>query len=163
MASFFFDLICSSQSSPCQAGPKERSAICQKISKEISGMRSGKFIAIAFLAVAFSDLTFAEQDGFARLDGGTFLMGSEKHYREEAPTRNVTLKPFLIKKTEVTNAEFDAFVKATGHITTAEKALNTEDYPNMPEDLLKPGSMVFAQPSEPVNLKDLRHWWRYVP
>jgi formylglycine-generating enzyme required for sulfatase activity len=51
---------------------------------------------------------------FVRLDGGTFAMGSTEFYGEEGPVRQVTVGPFEIGVTEVTNAEFAAFVAATG-------------------------------------------------
>ncbi|PSJ54895.1 sulfatase-modifying factor 1 [Mesorhizobium ephedrae] len=90
-------------------------------------------------------------------------MGSQKHYPEEKHTRKVTVGPFEIKKTEVTNAEFAAFIEATGYVTTAEKDLDPEKYPDMPAELLKAGSMVFAQPAGQVDISDLTNWWRYVP
>lgn len=90
-------------------------------------------------------------------------MGSERHYQEEGPVRRVTIGPFSIGKTEVTNAQFATFVSATGYVTTAEKGLSADDYPNLPAELLVPGSMVFAQPSEPVALTNPNAWWRYVP
>src|SRR3546814_11898010 len=49
---------------------------------------------------------------FVRIEGGTFEMGSEEFYREEGPVRQVTVRPFLISSTEVTNADFAAFVAA---------------------------------------------------
>eukprot|EP00903_Cladosiphon_okamuranus_P001462 g1460.t1 len=100
---------------------------------------------------------------FVRLDGGTFPMGSEGHYKEERYRHDVTVGPFLIKATEVTNAEFATFVDATGYVTTAEKDLDPAQYPGFSGDLLKAGSMVFAQPREQVSLNDFRQWWRYVP
>ncbi len=54
------------------------------------------------------------------LPGGTFRMGSDKHYPEEAPAHRVTVGDFLIDRTPVTNRQFKAFVKATGHVTFAE-------------------------------------------
>ncbi len=96
------------------------------------------------------------------LDGGTFLMGSQKHYREEGPLRRVTVGPFLISKTEVTNAEFAEFVAATGYVTTAERALDPAEHPDWPADLLQPGSMVFAPPQHAVSRRDSTAWWRYV-
>lgn len=101
-------------------------------------------------------------DDFVRLDGGTFHMGSEDHYREEGPVREVTVGPFLIGKTEVTNDQFAAFVEATGYVTTAERDLDPAKFPGVPADLLQAGSMVFAQPAEPVKLSDPNAWWRYV-
>jgi formylglycine-generating enzyme required for sulfatase activity len=98
-----------------------------------------------------------------RLEGGTFAMGSAAHYREEGPVRQVRVAPFLIGRTEVTNAEFAAFVDATGYVTTAERSLDPAKHPGWPEELLRPGSMVFAQPAEPVSLGNPNAWWRYVP
>src|SRR5229473_3462734 len=49
------------------------------------------------------------------LPGGTFRMGSNDHYPEEAPVHRVTVDGFWIDRTPVTNRQFKAFVKATGH------------------------------------------------
>jgi formylglycine-generating enzyme len=97
------------------------------------------------------------------ISGGTFQMGSDRFNEEEGPVREVTVGPFLIGRTEVTNAEFAAFVEAAGYVTTAERTLDSADRPGWPEALLVPGSMVFAQPVEPVALTDPNAWWRYVP
>ncbi len=96
------------------------------------------------------------------LDGGAFLMGSQEHYREEGPVRRVTVGPFRISKTEITNAEFAEFVAATGYVTTAERKLDPAEHPDWPADLLQPGSMVFAPPEHAVSLRDSTAWWRYV-
>jgi formylglycine-generating enzyme required for sulfatase activity len=50
-----------------------------------------------------------------RIPGGTFRMGSNDHYPEEAPVHRVTVDGFWIDRTPVTNRQFKAFVKATGH------------------------------------------------
>ncbi|MCW6004186.1 formylglycine-generating enzyme family protein [Micromonospora sp. CPCC 205371] len=59
------------------------------------------------------------------LDGGTFLMGTTDADRNrpdgETPVRQVNLSPFRIARRAVTNAEFAAFVEATGHVTGAER------------------------------------------
>jgi len=100
--------------------------------------------------------------GMVSLDGGTFIMGSEAHHREEGPMRKATVGPFWIDATEVTNAQFAAFVAATGYVTMAERGLSTEAARHLPEDLRAPGSMVFAPPRDPVGLDDPTRWWRYV-
>jgi Sulfatase-modifying factor enzyme 1 len=51
--------------------------------------------------------------------GGTFHMGSSDHYSEEAPVHRVSIDGFWIDRAPVTNKQFKAFVKATGHVTTA--------------------------------------------
>jgi formylglycine-generating enzyme len=116
----------------------------------------------AILALLSLTASAASASDMVRIDGGTFRMGSESHYREEGPVRAVAVGPFLIGRTEVTNAEFRAFVEATGYVTTAERAFDRAERPNWPPELLQPGSMVFAQPSEPVNLADPNRWWRWV-
>ena len=56
------------------------------------------------------------------IPGGTFQMGTNEGYAEEAPAHQVTLDSFYLGRYEVTVAEFKAFVKATGYKTDAEKA-----------------------------------------
>ena len=55
-----------------------------------------------------------------RIPGGTFRMGSDRHYPEEAPVHRVTVDGFWMDRTPVTNRQFKDFVKATGHVTFAE-------------------------------------------
>ena len=55
------------------------------------------------------------------IPGGTFQMGSDDHYPEEAPAHPVTVAGFWIDRTQVTNAAFRRFVKATGYVTVAER------------------------------------------
>jgi formylglycine-generating enzyme len=59
--------------------------------------------------------------GMARLEGGRFTLGSDSGYAEERPVREVAVDGFWIDRTEVTNAQFAAFVKATGYVTEAER------------------------------------------
>jgi len=97
------------------------------------------------------------------LPGGTFLMGSDKHYPEEAPAHRVTVAGFAIDATAVTNAEYAEFVAATGYVTVAERELDPADYPDAPSENLVPGSMVFTPTSGPVDLTHLSQWWRWRP
>jgi sulfatase modifying factor 1 len=64
-------------------------------------------------------------DGMILLDGGNFLMGSAdaRAYPEdgEGPVRPVNVSPFWISPTAVSNANFAAFVAATGYRTQAER------------------------------------------
>lgn len=63
--------------------------------------------------------------GLVLLEGGTFRMGGDDPdaFPEdgEGPVRTVTVRPFRISATAVTNAQFAAFVKATGYVTDAER------------------------------------------
>jgi formylglycine-generating enzyme required for sulfatase activity len=56
------------------------------------------------------------------IPGGEFMMGNDSGDPDEAPAHSVSVAPFEIDKTEVTNAEFAAFVKATGYKTAAEES-----------------------------------------
>ncbi|MFF2198424.1 SUMF1/EgtB/PvdO family nonheme iron enzyme, partial [Streptomyces sp. NPDC058157] len=59
------------------------------------------------------------------LPGGRFLMGTDDPEGfpadAEGPVREVAVGPFRIAATTVTNARFATFVKATGHVTEAER------------------------------------------
>ena len=63
-------------------------------------------------------------DDMALIPGGNFLMGADDGRGfpsdGEGPVRKVTIKPFRITRSAVTNAQFAAFVDATGHVTEAE-------------------------------------------
>ncbi|WP_019501465.1 formylglycine-generating enzyme family protein [Pseudanabaena sp. PCC 6802] len=97
------------------------------------------------------------------ISGGTFLMGSNDYYPEEKPLHRVTVDGFWIDKYQVTNRQFQKFVKATGYVTVAERPLNPADYPGAPPENLVPGSLVFRMTSGPVDLKHMSQWWVWVP
>jgi formylglycine-generating enzyme required for sulfatase activity len=63
----------------------------------------------------------------------------------------------------VTVAEFRRFVKATGHVTTAELPPDPEHYPDAAPDQLVAGSLVFTPPARRVSLDDFRAWWSWLP
>lgn len=96
------------------------------------------------------------------ISGGIFEMGSED-FADSKPVHTVTVNNFWMDEHEVTNAQFSAFVKATGYITVAERKLNPTDFPGVPLDKLVPGSAVFTPPAKPVSLDNPLQWWQYVP
>ena len=95
--------------------------------------------------------------------GGTFRMGSDDFYPEERPVHDVAVDGFWIDEHTVTVAEFRRFVKATGYVTLAERPLDAATYPGADPELLTPGALVFRKASAPVDLRDYRNWWEYVP
>jgi formylglycine-generating enzyme required for sulfatase activity len=97
-----------------------------------------------------------------RIPGGTFRMGSDRHYPEEAPVHRVTVDGFLIDATPVTNAQFRAFVQATGYVTWAEIPPDPKDYPGAKPNMLKAGGLVFTPPKQAVDLRDWSQWWRFT-
>ncbi len=91
----------------------------------------------------------------ASIPAGDFIMGEDPREREEGPPRRVHVAAFQIDRHELTNAEFAAFVRATGYRTLAERTPPL--LPEAPPEMRQPGSAVFAVPSD----TDPR-WWRWV-
>lgn len=93
--------------------------------------------------------------------GGTFTMGADDAYPEEVPLREVTVAPFRIDRTPVTNRAFARFVAETGYVTVAERPLDPDAYPGVETDRLRPGALVFHPPKR--SALSVHDWWRYVP
>jgi len=110
--------------------------------------------------------------GMVWIPGGEFSMGANvpEHMgavgmsaaEDSRPIHRVYVDGFFMDKTDVTNAEFARFVKATGYITVAERKPRAEDYPGAPPENLVAGSVVFAPPKHPVALDNHYQWWSYV-
>ncbi|HWN17477.1 MAG TPA: formylglycine-generating enzyme family protein [Gemmatimonadales bacterium] len=96
------------------------------------------------------------------IPGGTFQMGSEKHYPEERPVHPVTVDGFWMDRFPVTNERFSRFVEATGHVTFAEIPPNPADYPGALPEMLYAGSLVFVKPAGKVQLGQIANWWQYL-
>ena len=111
--------------------------------------------------------------GMVWISGGEFSMGAQnppdmddvgmKATLDSRPIHRVYVDGYFMDKTDVTNAEFEKFVKATGYVTVAERKPRAEDYPGAPPENLVAGSVVFAPPDHPVSLNDYFQWWTYVP
>ena len=102
-------------------------------------------------------------DSMIFIPGGKFLMGSDKFYPEEKPVHEVTVDGFYIDKYEVTNEDYQKFVKDTGYITVAERPLDPKAYPGAKPELLVPGALVFKKSKGPVNLNSYFNWWVWAP
>jgi len=96
------------------------------------------------------------------IPGGSFRMGSNRHYPEEAPEHSRTVNGFWIDKYPVTNNDFRQFVESTGYITVAERVPDASLYPGATVDKLVPASVVFRQPSRAVDLRNHHNWWELV-
>ncbi|HNM45388.1 MAG TPA: SUMF1/EgtB/PvdO family nonheme iron enzyme, partial [Candidatus Sumerlaeota bacterium] len=111
--------------------------------------------------------------GMVWIPAGEFTMGSndEGARSDEQPTHRVQVDGFFIDETEVTVEQFRKFVEATGYQTTAERKPDWEELKKQvppgtekpPDDVLVPGSMVFTQTKEAVDLNDWQQWWSWVP
>jgi sulfatase modifying factor 1 len=107
------------------------------------------------------------------LPSGEFIMGSNSRMAKpnEKPEHKVRINGFWMDKTDVTNAQFAAFVKETGYVTTAERkptweSLKVQLPPGTPkpaDSKMIPGAMVFTGTSKPVPLDDWSQWWTFKP
>jgi sulfatase modifying factor 1 len=106
------------------------------------------------------------------IPGGEFSMGVFDPDRRGAPgcgdpaadaqpVHRVYVDGFWMDATEVTNRAFEAFVRATGYVTVAERTPTAEEFPDAPRQNLIAGSVVFAPPSRPVSLDSQYRWWTY--
>ena len=110
--------------------------------------------------------------GMAFIPGGEFLMGSDQAYAypNERPAHRVRVDSFYIDIYPVTNARFQEFVKDTGYLTVAERALDWEEIrtqvppgtPRPPPEALAPGSLVFRPTEGPVDLRHMGQWWEWT-
>jgi len=98
--------------------------------------------------------------GMVWIPGGEFYMGCEG-FREATPVHLVYVDGFWMDKTEVTNEQFEQFIKATNYVTEAEKQPNQKDFPKVAADKLKPFSIVFKKPgpNDYVSLEEHTGWW----
>jgi formylglycine-generating enzyme required for sulfatase activity len=107
----------------------------------------------------------------AWIPGGEFSMGSDVAgeslcalpgvTRDAQPIHRVYVDGFWMDRTEVTNAQFAAFVRATHYVTIAERTPTKEEFPGAPPGNLVAGSTVFTPTATPVSLDDYFQWWRY--
>ncbi len=93
---------------------------------------------------------------------GSFTLG-DTVYPEESPLRRTSVEGFWIDRTEVTNDEFAAFVRATGYVTVAERLVDLVKNPGLPPALQQPGAVVFVMPNDVSGRGDVTQWWRYMP
>jgi formylglycine-generating enzyme len=105
----------------------------------------------------------AGRPGMEWIPGGEFTMGSDRHYREEAPAHRETVAGFWLDRWPVTNAQFRKFVEDTGYVTQAEIAPDAAQYPGADPSLLVPASVVFVKPAGRVDLRNFLNWWAFVP
>lgn len=90
-------------------------------------------------------------------------MGSYDFYQDEAPVHERTLAPFDMTSGPVTNAQYRLFVEETGYVTIAERGLDEAAFAHLTASERLPGSLVFVPTGGPVDLRDWRAWWAWVP
>jgi formylglycine-generating enzyme required for sulfatase activity len=107
------------------------------------------------------------------IEGGSFEMGGDNDQArpDEWPKHATSVDGFWMDETEVTNAQFQAFVDATGYITIAEQEIKLEDImsqlpegtPPPPPEALIPFSLVFQTPESSKASYGVQDWWAIVP
>lgn len=86
--------------------------------------------------------------GMLRVPSGSLSIGSEAGYADEKPSGVASrVKSFWIDRTEVTNAQFAAFVAATGYVTAAER---------------EGASAVFRAPAKGKAARGPEDWWSWI-
>ncbi|MBA3649016.1 MAG: formylglycine-generating enzyme family protein [Chitinophagales bacterium] len=122
---------------------------------------------------ASSEIVTNPPGGMVWIPGGDFTMGTNDDPQardDEKPAHKVRVDGFWMDATEVTNAQFSAFVKATGYVTTAEKAPDWEELKKQvppgtakpPDSVLVASSLVFSPPDHKVSLNDPGQWWAWT-
>lgn len=111
--------------------------------------------------------------GMKYIPAADYQMGAadDEGRTDEYPLKDIKLKGFWIDETEVTNAQFAAFVKATGYITLAERKPDWEEIkkqvppgtPKPAEEMLQAASLTFSPPQKAVDLNDVSQWWSWTP
>lgn len=112
------------------------------------------------------------EDQMVFIKGGTFTMGAaeQSNTSDALPFHQVIVNGFWIDPTEVTNAQYADFVRATGYKTIAERPVDWDELKKMlppgtpkPADKdLQPGSMVFTPPAHAIPLDNYSRWWSWV-
>ena len=110
--------------------------------------------------------------GMVWIPGGEFSMGSDVAdeslcnvkgiTKDASPIHQVYVDGFWMDETEVTNDQYEVFVKATGYVTVAEIKPTTEELPNVPEEYLIAGSAIFRPTPNKVDLNNFLQWWDFV-
>lgn len=123
-----------------------------------------------------------DYSGMIKIPGGVFEMGGDipagfedmpktaLPQGDELPKHAVQINEFWIDEHEVTNAQFKAFVDATGYVTIAEKPIDWEELkkqlppgtPKPPAENLLPASLVFHYAPANASRDNLGNWWSFT-
>ena len=109
--------------------------------------------------------------GMVWIPGGEFSMGTDVACEsmcsvagitaDAQPIHRVRVNSFWMDDHEVTNAEFQKFVAATGYVTLAEIAPAQDEFVSGTPDSLFAGSVVFTPPAKATSLNDYFQWWEF--
>ncbi|MCK0130410.1 formylglycine-generating enzyme family protein [Flavobacteriaceae bacterium F08102] len=118
--------------------------------------------------------TIPTPKGMIWVKGKRFLMGAKENdpyaLSREKPAHEVEVDGFFMDITEVTNAQFKAFVDATGYVTVAERPVDWNEMkkqlpkgtPKPPDSILQPGCMIFNKNVNQIDSMDnYEQWWSW--
>lgn len=155
---------------------------CGSVSRaDLLGNKDGGGMVIATDSMATDQKEQNDYAGMVKISGGVFEMGGDVPegfenmpktalpQGDELPKHMVRVNDFWMDAHEVTNAEFKAFVDATGYVTTAEKPVDWEELkkqlppetPKPPAENLLPASLVFNYAAPNASRDNLANWWTF--
>ncbi len=152
---------------------KSRSGFAKVVSKPAECNSCSSVGPIAFAPTVSNSSTAPgpAPAGMVWIPGGEFSMGSTVESeslcglpgvtRDALPVHRVYIDGFWMDATELTNEEFEKFVRATGYVTVAERTPTKEEFPGAPAENLVAGSTVFTPTKNAVALDNYYQWWRY--
>src|SRR5262249_24448939 len=88
------------------------------------------------------------------IPGGVFWMGGTEDFADAHPAHKVYVDGFWMDRTEVTNAQFAEFVRATTYVTVVERQRDPARYGKV-----APFSLVFHKPTHKVGVEDVSARW----
>jgi formylglycine-generating enzyme required for sulfatase activity len=157
-------------SSPTARAPRRWPALRWAL---FGALALGAFAAAYAVTVLTGRTSGDAPPGMVWVPGGEFTMGTDSDlgWPDEKPAHRVRVNGFWMDEAELTNAQFRAFVEATGYVTTAEKPPSLNEIMRQrppgsappPEEDLVPGSLVFRPTKGPVDLRDYTQWWKWTP
>jgi formylglycine-generating enzyme required for sulfatase activity len=185
LLAFFLQISCKKEEKETIKIDNKDSLSCSSVSRvnSIVGHQSRDTISKEDIELIETNDGLAEDyEGMVKISGGVFDMGGDipsgfedmpktaLPQGDELPKHKVQVSDFWMDEHEVTNAQFRAFVNATGYITTAEKPMDWEELkkqvppgtPKPPDEDLLPGSLVFHYADKNVSKDNLGNWWSFV-
>ncbi len=127
--------------------------LCLLVALAISGLCACDDVTAPSACIDIARIEVPDsREGMVWIPDDTVTLGSLEFFPEERPLRTEELAGFWIDRHAVTNAQFAAFVEATGYVTLAER-----DAPG------GGGGAVFGAPRQVVDLSDISQWWRFDP
>ncbi|NRB62891.1 MAG: formylglycine-generating enzyme family protein [Saprospiraceae bacterium] len=165
---------CSNQANRSEADVPSPNSMCSNGMLFIDSVRYMQNGGAAFTEMSLNNIDTSQLDipqGMMLVPGGTFDQGvvnpigisngGQDPFIDARPIHRVEISPFLMDAHEVTNAQFAEFIAATGYITTAELPPTKEEFPDLPDSLRIPGSIVFTPPPKGTMPQQYLQWWRW--